>query len=183
MQAVTILTVPGLGSSGPAHWQTHWEQNYGCRRVEQRDWQHPVCTDWVAALDAAVSAAPGPVVLVAHSLACATVAHWAATTTRPLAGALLVGPADVDRREQLPEVRGFARMPLARLPFASIVVASENDEYVTLDRAQEFAAAWGSRLVNVGALGHLNSASELGLWPVGWALVQELALGAATEAS
>ncbi|SDX75216.1 RBBP9/YdeN family alpha/beta hydrolase [Hymenobacter psychrophilus] len=180
MQAVTILTVPGLGSSGPAHWQTRWEQHYGCRRVEQRDWQHPVCADWLAALDAAVSAAPGPVVLVAHSLACATVAHWAATATRPLAGALLVGPADVDRRAQLPEVRGFAPMPLARLPFPSIVVASENDEYVSLARATEFAAAWGSRLVNVGALGHLNSESELGLWPQGWALVQELAAGFAT---
>ena len=74
MQAVTILTVPGLGSSGPAHWQTHWEQHHGCRRVQQHDWQHPVCTNWVAALDAAVAAAPGPVVLVAHNLACATVA-------------------------------------------------------------------------------------------------------------
>lgn len=179
MQPLTILTVPGLGSSGPAHWQTRWEQHYGCRRVEQRDWQRPVCTDWVAALDAAVAAAPGPVVLVAHSLACATVAHWADTATRPLAGALLVGPADVNRREQLPEVRGFAPMPLARLPFPSIVVASTTDEYVTLARAQEFAAAWGSRLVNVGALGHLNSESGLGLWPAGWALVQELVAGAA----
>ncbi len=174
MQSVTILTVPGLGSSGPQHWQTRWEQQHGCRRVEQRNWDQPVCAEWVAALEAAVAAAPGPVVLVAHSLACATVAHWAATTTLPLVGALLVGPADVDRREQLPEVRGFAPMPLARLPFPSIVVASTTDEYVTLERATEFAAAWGSRLVNVGARGHLNSESDLGLWPQGWALVHDL---------
>ena len=175
MQSVNILTVPGLGSSGPAHWQTRWEQHYGCRRVEQRDWHRPVCAEWVGALEAAVAAAPGPVMLVAHSLACATVAHWATVTTHSLVGALLVGPADVDRREQLPTVRGFAPMPLARLLFPSIVVASENDEYVTLARAQAFAAAWGSRLVNVGVQGHLNSASELDLWPQGWALVQELA--------
>ncbi|NVO84652.1 RBBP9/YdeN family alpha/beta hydrolase [Hymenobacter terrestris] len=181
MKPLTILTVPGLGSSGPQHWQTRWEQQHGCRRVEQHNWEQPVCADWVAALDAAVSAVAGPVVLVAHSLACATVAHWAATATRPVAGALLVGPADVDRRAQLPEVRGFAPMPSARLPFASIVVASENDEYVTLARAQEFAAAWGSRLVNVGALGHLNSESGLGLWPIGWELVQELVAGSVEQ--
>ncbi|MFD2787053.1 RBBP9/YdeN family alpha/beta hydrolase [Hymenobacter rubripertinctus] len=174
MRPLTLLTVPGLGSSGPAHWQTRWEQQHGCRRVEQRDWQRPVCAEWVATLEAAVAAAPGPVVLVAHSLACATVAHWAAATKCQVVGVLLVGPADVDRREMLPEVRGFAPMPLARLPFPSIVVASETDEYVTLARAGAFAAAWGSRLVNVGALGHLNSESGLGLWPAGWALVREL---------
>ena len=68
----------------------------------------------------------------------------------------------------------FAPIPLTRLPFPSIVVASTNDEYMTLERAQQVAQAWGSRLVNVGALGHINSASGLGLWPQGHALLQEL---------
>lgn len=170
----TLLTVPGLGSSGPTHWQTGWEQQYGYQRVQQHEWNHPVCTDWVQALEAAVAAAGSHVVLVAHSLACATVAHWAATTRHQLQGALLVAPADVDRPNFPPEVVGFAPMPLARLPFPSIVVASTDDRYVSLTRAQRFAAAWGSRFVNVGALGHLNSESELGLWPQGHQLLQEL---------
>ncbi|MBC6612766.1 serine hydrolase family protein [Hymenobacter sp. BT507] len=172
--ATTLLTVPGLGGSGPTHWQTLWEQQYGYRRVQQPDWDHPVCSEWVQTLDAAVAAAGSQVVLVAHSLACATVAHWAATTRHQLQGALLVAPADVDRPDFPPEVIGFAPMPLARLPFPSTVVASTDDRYVSLARAQQFADAWGSRCVNVGALGHLNSESGLGLWPQVHQLLREL---------
>ena len=174
----TILIVPGLGNSGAAHWQTHWEQHYGYRRVEQHDWDQPVCTDWVQTLDAAVATAGPSVLLVAHSLACATVAHWAATTQYHIAGALLVAPADVDRPDFPPEVTGFRPMPLVQLPFLSIVVASTNDEYVTLARAEQFAQAWGSRLVNVGALGHINSEMNLGLWPEGHAQLQALVVTA-----
>ncbi|GGG52650.1 hypothetical protein GCM10011378_31100 [Hymenobacter glacieicola] len=172
--SLTILTVPGLGSSGPEHWQTRWEQHYGYRRVEQREWDSPVCSKWVAALEAAVTAAGPAVVLVGHSLACATIAHWASTTRCPIRGALLVAPADVDRPDFPSEATGFAPMPLNELPFPSIVVASTDDAYATWERAEQFARAWGSRLVNVGALGHINSASGLGLWPAGHRLLQEL---------
>ncbi|MBX0292240.1 alpha/beta hydrolase [Hymenobacter sp. HSC-4F20] len=174
MQQPTIFIVPGLGSSGPDHWQTRWEQHYGYRRVEQRNWDQPILSEWVAALDAAIAAAGPEVVLVGHSLACATIAHWAGSTSPRITGALLVAPADVDRPDLPPEVANFAPMPLTRLPFPSTVVASTNDEYATLARAQQFAKAWGSRLVNVGALGHINSASGLGLWPEGHALLREL---------
>ncbi|RPD47003.1 alpha/beta hydrolase [Hymenobacter sediminis] len=174
MPSPTILTVPGLGSSGSEHWQTYWEQHYGYQRVQQRDWDNPICEDWVQNLEAAVAAAGSGVVLVAHSLACATIVHWAQTTQHQIKAALLVAPADVDRPDFPPEVTGFAPMPLVRLPFASVVVASTNDEYVTLVRAQQFAEAWGSRLVNVGALGHINSESGLRLWPQGHTLLQEL---------
>ncbi|MCB2408605.1 RBBP9/YdeN family alpha/beta hydrolase [Hymenobacter lucidus] len=177
--SITILTVPGLGSSGPLHWQSIWEQQYGYRRVEQREWEQPARPDWVAALDAAVRAAPGPVVLAAHSLACSTVAFWARRhDTSQVCGALLVAPADTERPDFPVRAVGFAPLPLARLPFPSIVVASTNDEYVTLARATEFARCWGSRLVNAGALGHLNSASSLGEWPQGHALLRELAASA-----
>ena len=170
----TILIVPGLGNSGPEHWQTHWEQHYGYQRVEQHNWDQPVCANWVQTLDAAVAAAGPGVVLVAHSLACITIAHWAATTQHSIAGALLVAPADVDRTDLPPEVANFRPIPLARLPFPSILVASTNDQYMTLTRAQLLAEAWGSRLVNVGALGHINSEANLGLWPEGHALLLEL---------
>lgn len=174
MPSPTILIVPGLGSSGPAHWQTHWEQHYGYQRVQQRDWDNPICEDWVQNLEAAVVAAGPGVVLVAHSLGCITIAHWASTTRHRIKGALLVAPADVDRSDMPSEIVNFAPIPLARLPFPSIVVASTTDEYVTLARAQELAEAWGSRFVNVGALGHINSESGLGLWPEGHVLLQEL---------
>ncbi|QIX62383.1 alpha/beta hydrolase [Hymenobacter sp. BT18] len=171
----TVLLLPGLGNSGPQHWQTRWEQHYGYLRANQHNWDQPDCHDWVHTLDQAIAAAGPEVVVVAHSLGCATVAHWAATTHRTIRAALLVAPADVDRPDFPPEVTGFSPMPRTLLPFPSIVVASTNDEYVTLPRAQAFAESWGSRLVNVGALGHINSASDLGLWPQGHALLRELA--------
>ncbi|ALW83695.1 alpha/beta hydrolase [Hymenobacter sedentarius] len=171
----TILTVPGLGSSGPLHWQSRWEQLHHCQRVEQAEWDQPVCANWVRQLHHAICQSPGPVLLAAHSLACPTVAHWAAThDASRVAGALLVAPADAERPDFPAGATGFAPLALQRLPFPSIVVASTNDEYVTLARARFFADAWGSRLVNAGARGHLNSDSHLHDWPEGWALLQQL---------
>ena len=174
MQQPNILIVPGLGNSGPEHWQTYWEQQYDYPRVQQHNWDQPIQVDWVQMLEKAVAAVGSDVVLVAHSLGCVTIAHWAGTTQHRIKGALLVAPADVDRSDMPPEVVNFAPVPLACLPFPSIVVASTNDEYITLERAQELAQAWGSRFVNVGALGHINSESGLGLWPEGHVLLEEL---------
>ncbi|SNR68365.1 RBBP9/YdeN family alpha/beta hydrolase [Hymenobacter mucosus] len=174
MSSPTILIVPGLGNSGPEHWQTYWAQHYGYPRVQQGSWDQPVRADWVQNLEDAVAATGSDVVLVGHSLGCITIAHWASTTRHRIKGALLVAPADVDRSDMPSEIVNFAPIPLARLPFPSIVVASTTDEYVTLARAQELAEAWGSRFVNVGALGHINSESGLGLWPEGHVLLQEL---------
>ena len=65
-------------------------------------------------------------------------------------------------------------MPRNRLPFPSIAVASTDDPYVTLERSAELAHAWGSELVNIGPAGHVNSASGLGDWPAGFALLERL---------
>ena len=119
-------------------------------------------------------------VLAAHSLGCCLVAHWAAAVYPHgggnVQGALLVAPSDVDAPTYPAGTTGFTPMPLARLPFPSIVVASTDDEYLGLARAEQFAAAWGSRLEVAGPLGHINSASRLGSWPQGFALLRELLL-------
>jgi hypothetical protein len=173
------LILPGLASSGPDHWQSHWERlDDACRRVEQAEWDGPRCADWIATLDVAIARLDGVCVLVAHSAACALVAHWAAGS--PVAqlarvrGALLVAPADPEGPSFPVGPTGFAPVPLRRLPFRSIVVASANDEYVSLERAREYAAAWGSEIVEVGEIGHINSASGLGAWPTGYALLAAL---------
>jgi predicted alpha/beta hydrolase family esterase len=174
-----ILIVPGLGGSGPEHWQSHWHRTYpGARRIEQADWNRPVRAHWIRALAAAITNAPGAI-LVGHSLGCALIAHlgW----RRPdlaIGGALLVAPADVDRCECLPpEVKDFAPMPLARLPFQSVVVASTNDPYMTIARANALSEAWGSGFVNAGACGHINVAAGSGPWPAGESILNDL-LGA-----
>jgi predicted alpha/beta hydrolase family esterase len=171
-----ILTVPGLGGSGPAHWQTRWEERHGDGRVVQRDWDRPALDEWLAALTATLAGAGEPVVLAAHSLGVMLVAHAA---RRGLLGsvraALLVAPADVDDPARTPpETRGFSPVPLARLPFPATVVASQSDPYVALDRARAFATAWGATFVDAGARGHLNAESGLGDWPDGRALLTAL---------
>lgn len=171
----TILLVPGLGNSDAHHWQSHWAAHYGYPRVEQQDWDHPTCTDWVQKLDQTILKIGTPVVLVAHSLACSTVGHWAHHyPTSAVVGALLVAPADTERPDFPTEAKGFAPMPRTPLPFPSSVVASTTDEYVSLARAQEFATAWNSEFISVGALGHINSASHLGDWPTGHIFLRQL---------
>jgi predicted alpha/beta hydrolase family esterase len=173
----TLLIVPGLGGSGPLHWQSRWEaSDPRCVRVVQRSWDEPLLADWGATLERAVLAAVGPVVLVAHSLGAVLVAHWAVSgSVERVAGALLVAPPDVESPERVPEViRHFAPVPRVPLPFASIVVASRDDPYACFECARELAEAWGSRLVDVGECGHINADSDLGLWPEGRALLAEL---------
>jgi predicted alpha/beta hydrolase family esterase len=78
---------------------------------------------------------------------------------------------------------GFAPMPLVALPFPSVVVACREDRYVSLERARSYAKAWGSTFVDVGAAGHINSASNLGTWPAGYALLESLRRGTHRDAS
>ena len=112
---------------------------------------------------------------MAHSVGCALVAHWAVDCQRGwVHGALLVAPSDPEAANFPPGSTGFGPMPLVRLPFPSVVVASSNDPFVTVVRAQTFAKAWGSEFVMIGAGGHINAASGLGDWPQGLALLHKL---------
>jgi uncharacterized protein len=171
----TVLMVPGIGNSDPEHWQSQWEkQDTSCLRVQQRDWDYPVRTEWCASLDAAATRAGPDVVIAAHSLGCLLVAHWAATTVTAIRGALRVAVPDPDGPRFPVEAAGFATVPDATLRFPSIVVASTNDPYGSMQFAEYCAKRWGSRFINIGAAGHINSSSDLGVWPRGLALLQEL---------
>lgn len=176
---IPVLTLPGYADSGPDHWQSHWERaDPACRRVVQADWLQPRLDDWLPVLDRHVRACATPPVLAAHSLACALVAHWASRGRVPAKGALLVAPADVDSPAHTPdEVRSFSPIPIARLPFPSIVVASADDVFVSPERAAAFARAWGSRLVMLPGAGHINADAGFGPWPEGRQLLAELTSG------
>ena len=170
-----IFTVPGLFNSGPQHWQTHWENEYGFVRIEQQDWETPVCDDWLQTIDAVVNQQPlNKVVLIGHSLACCTIVRWSKKYNRIIKGVLLVAPSDVEAPSYPPGTTGFSPMPKFKLPFPSIIIASSNDEYVTFERAKEFAGNWGSEFINAGELGHINSISNLGNWPFGQAQLKKL---------
>ncbi len=176
VNASNVLVLPGWQGSGEQHWQSRWEHLYGYQRVEQHDWMRPLRGDWTARLDETVVDAQGPVVFVAHSLGCILTAWWAAHShhTAKVAGALLVAPGDVERPELAGPLRGWTPIAMQALPFPSILVGSRNDPFCSFERAEELAAAWGSRFVDLGARGHINAESSLGDWPEGHALLDSL---------
>lgn len=182
----TVLIVPGLRDHVEQHWQTLLE-------AKLRAAQRPVaavlplgraeldCAGRVAAIEAAAQAVDGPIVIVAHSGGCVMVAHWARKTRRAVQGALLAAPPEFDR--PMPDgyptlaqlhARGWLPVPRERLPFPSIVAASRNDPLASFDGVAELARAWGSRLVDLGAVGHLNPASGYGDWPLAENFIEQL---------
>jgi uncharacterized protein len=177
-----FLVLPGYGGSGPLHWQTLWEADHpSFRRVDQKDWDHPVRQEWVETLDRAVAIAKGDVVLVAHSLACLLVVHWAAASAPQIRSkvkaALLVGPVDPARPEFPKDAVGFSPLPTSPLPFRSLVVASTNDPYASVEYCLDRSQGWGSRFEVIGPKGHINAASGLGAWAEGRALLEGLTRG------
>lgn len=182
MQPATII-LPGIGGSGDAHWQTLWQQaDPAMRRIQPSSWDQPELEDWLAALDRAVVAASEPPLLVAHSLACLLVAHWAARRELPVRGALLVAVPDPDSPAFPVEAAGFRHAPDQPLRFPALIVASTDDPYGALPYARQRAAAWGAGLVIAGALGHINGASGLGDWPLGTMLLQAFSAGTGVAA-
>jgi uncharacterized protein len=169
--------IPGHGDSGPEHWQTYFEKtSTQFRRIVQTDYETPDCADWIATIDAAISEFdPSTVVLIGHSLGCATIAQWAKKYKRPIKGAFLVAPSDIEDPKYVDfPVTGFAPIPLEKLPFKSIVVASQDDIWVSIKRAIYFANAWGSECVNIGNAGHINASAGFGKWEEGLELLKKL---------
>ena len=174
-----VLVLPGWQGSSPAHWQSRWEALHGYQRVEQHDWQRPLRGDWSMRLEETLlglDASDGPAVLVAHSLGCQLVAAWAAHSrqTQRVKAALLVAPADAEREELQGLLPSWSPVLRQRLPFKSVLIASDDDPYCRPERAQRLAKDWGSDLLSVGPAGHLNADSGLGDWPWGHAQLQAL---------
>ncbi|MCA1369758.1 serine hydrolase family protein [Bradyrhizobium sp. BRP14] len=173
-----IVVLPGIGGSGEAHWQTFWERaNPRARRFQPKSWDQPDLSDWIEALDRAVAAADEPPLLVAHSLACLLVAHWQCASSLAVAGAFLVAVPDAQSEAFPVEAATFAAVPEGRFRFPSLIIASSDDPYGKVEYARTRAAQWGSGIVEVGGLGHINSRSGLADWPSGWALFRAFAAG------
>jgi hypothetical protein len=186
MARPTVLIVPGLRDAVAQHWQTLLE-------ARLRDSGQPVanvppmgrddldCATRVAAIESVAQAVDGPIVIVAHSGGCVMLAHWARQTRRLVLGALLAAPPDFERTMpagypalEVLRAGGWLPVPRARLPFPSIVAGSRNDPLASYERVAEMARDWGSRLVDLGAVGHLNPASGYGEWPRAEAFIAEL---------
>jgi hypothetical protein len=164
-----ILVIPGLGGSGPGHWQTRWQEKLStARRVEQENWDAPDVGGWTDRIVQAVATTRRPVLLLAHSLGVAAVVH-AAPKLPPgqVRGAFLVAAPDVEAPDAPEEVKAFAPLPRDPLPFPSLLVASRNDPYSSFERAEDLSYSWGAALVDAGESGHINTDSGHGPWPEG----------------
>jgi predicted alpha/beta hydrolase family esterase len=180
-----ILIVPGLRDHVEDHWQTHLERKLSSVRkvvsVPPLETDKLSCAARVAAVQQAIEAIEGPLIVVAHSAGVIMTVHWAQKHTRKLEGVLLAAPPDFE--SPLPagyptpdvlQANGWLPVPRQALPFRSIVAASTNDPLATLDRVTQMASDWGSELVNVGAVGHINPASGFGEWLLAEQLIQSL---------
>lgn len=169
---VRIVIVPGWCDSGPGHWQTLWADRLThAVRVRQDDWYSPLRQPWVQSLADTILAQDGPVVIAAHSLGCIATTHLPPEAVARIQGALLVAPADPERRGALAD---FAPVPYHKLPYRNVLVASSNDPYCPIRLAGAYARAWGSEFVRIQDAGHINVDSGHGEWPLGLALLQSL---------
>ena len=182
MSEVTVLIVPGLRGHVPQHWQTLLASRLPrVRMVEPMGREDLDCARRVAAIEREANAIKGPLLLVAHSGGVIMVVHWAKQTQRAVHGALLATPPDFERAmpaeyPTIDELRagGWLPVPRDRLPFSTIVAASRNDPLGRFERVAELARDWGSKLVDLGEVGHLNPASGYGDWAGADPLIAEL---------
>jgi predicted alpha/beta hydrolase family esterase len=178
-ESIRYLIVPGWQGSPEDHWQSHWQAILpNGTRVEQADWMAPQCTAWVEALEQAIGASTAPVILIAHSLGCIAVAHWAAQAAaaqlKKVRGALLVAPADVERPACPAALRNFAPIPRAALPFPVQLVSSDNDAAISAPRALQLARDWGAEAGILAGAGHINVKSGHQRWEQGFAYLYRL---------
>jgi predicted alpha/beta hydrolase family esterase len=183
MSEVTVLIVPGLRDHVAEHWQTLLAARLPrVRMVEPMGREDLDCIRRVTAIEREANAIKGPLLLVAHSGGVIMLAHWAKQTQRAVQGALLATPPDFERPMPAgyPTIDelwagGWLPVPRSRLPFRSIVAASRNDPLGRFERVAELARDWGSRVVDLGEVGHLNPACGFGDWPGADSLIAELA--------
>jgi predicted alpha/beta hydrolase family esterase len=178
----TVLIVPGLRDHVPEHWQTRLASRLPrTRSVAPMGRDNLDCAARVEAIERQAAAIAGPIIVVAHSAGVLSTVHWAHQTRCSVRGALLAVPPDFTRA--MPEgyptmaalyAAGWLPVPRRPLPFRSIVAASRNDPLARYERVAALAQGWGSKLVDLGEVGHLNPASGFGDWPAGDALIAGL---------
>ena len=180
--AATILIVPGLREHVAEHWQTLLAARLSnVRSVAPLETDKLDCMARVRAIQHELEQIDGPVILVAHSAGVLMVAHWAAHYSRPIKGALLAAPPDLDAvwpsnypSSETLRSQGWNPLPQGPLPFRSIVAGSTNDHLASLPAVTRMAEGWGAELLNLGEVGHLNPAAGFGHWQQAEALILEL---------
>jgi len=169
MTKTRILIVPGRGNSEPGHWQSIIESRLpGTLRVQQTDWNEPTLNAWSNNIDRAVRALEHPPLVVAHSFGCLAAAYAQLALGTTVGATLFVAPAD-------PERFGLPRSLFAEaLTQPGLLIASDNDPWLSLERAVALATDWGIEYINLGFAGHINATSGYGAWPSGETIITSM---------
>lgn len=167
-----FVLVPGLNNSGPEHWQSLWQLRLPFwLRTTQSRWDDPDISRWAGAIRRKLTGVAVPAILVGHSFGALASVAFALDPARtaPLAGLLLVAPAEPSRFNVEDDV------PEAPLDLPAVVVASRTDPLMSFPRATHWATTWGASLVDLGEAGHINAQAGFGAWPYGLSLLADLA--------
>ncbi len=171
---IHTVIVPGVGGSEAQHWQSWLQQQLvSSSRVQQKHWDRPVLSEWVAQFVKTVAAVKAPIQIVAHSFGCLT--SVAALAEHPELSAkvknlVLVAPANPARFGEA----GFARHSLTdykqyfhqlNIDVPTTLLISENDPWLGYFDALQLAQAWNLTPINLGQVGHINVASGFGPFP------------------
>ncbi len=164
-----FVLVPGLYDSGPEHWQSFWQNRHGFwLRMTQSRWNNPDIGLWIDALRRLLATRRRPVILVGHSFGALACSCVAAGGQHPIAGLMLVAPAEPSKFEV------EERVPAASLGVPAIVVASHNDPVMRFPRAVYWSKVWNADIADVGEAGHINAEAGFGPWPYGLEILKNL---------
>ncbi len=170
--APVALLLPELDCEGPGYWQHRWAgSRIDCRPVDLGHARTPDRNSLVTWLDRAVRRAEAPLILVGHGVGALTIAAWAGLMSSEgeavVAGALLIGPSDPTATGADRRLGDFAPLPASVFSFPALVVASDDDPTVPVDRAFSLARQWGAGFARFGACGHFTPADGIGWWADG----------------
>ncbi|MCA2227814.1 RBBP9/YdeN family alpha/beta hydrolase [Nonomuraea aurantiaca] len=174
------VIIPGINGSGEGHWQSIWQDEWGAyaSRISPFSWDVPDLDDWCQAIDKAVGEdLSTDMVLVAHSLGCHAATSWVARRRPDIGGVFLVAPPDNAGANFPAEASTFTAVKATPLHVPGLVVFSDDDPYCSPDVALRLTAGWQLDHVSVGSAGHINSASRLGRWDFGRALLTAFTAG------
>ncbi len=168
-------TIPGYGGSDSKHWQTYFDEKLtNCQRIDQDNWMQPDLIDWVERIEETLKDENlAEIILITHSLGGIALLQWVVKYGKKIKGALIVAPPDIENPYEDLGLGDNLQIPHIQLPFPSIVVGSSNDHWMTKERTEFFADAWGSELMMLQKAGHINGEAGFGVWEEGLKILKK----------
>ena len=163
-----FVLVPGRYNSGEEHWQSCWEQDVPIwRRINQRNWDDPDIEHWISAIRRTLPQCRQRAILVGHSLGALSSGCVAVDYPDQVAGLMMVAPAEPSKFE------AQERVPEHNLGVPALIVASQDDPFMSFPRAQYWSSVWQGELIDLGEAGHINVEAGFGHWPYGLTLLSD----------